>query len=183
MTYDGSAPEEKVFAQKLAPGYHRVRITNVIELASGDYLAILSNSSGEVAEFIPEDIRPRSKEERAQAKKRGERLSDWRFWRLVGAFDYPNAAHWEGEDKPRRTWSALGDLNAIGSSGVECWIETSEWWDAKRGQYSASVEDMRSISRHSPIQNDPGPGGSKLKEETKPEAKPSPSTEGQEVPF
>lgn len=160
MTWDGSAPEEPTqFRPKLLSGYHRVRLTKVVELESGDFLAILSSKSGEAAEYIPQDIRPRSKEEREEAKKRGERLSDWRFWRFVGAFDYPSPEHWETEPHLPRKWSAGTDLEEIQAQGKECWIEVSQWWNRNKKEWVPSVESMKSLARHDIGALDPGPGG------------------------
>lgn len=189
MSWTGGAPAEPVRESKLEPGYHRVKISKVVEMQSGDLLVVLSNSNGEATEFIPQDIRPRTKEEREAAKKAGQRGStEWKFWRLVGAFDYPNPAYWTQlpADREHRTWDALTDLNKIKDSGVKCWIEIGRWWSDSKQQWMVQIEDARSLERHDLGGKDPGAAESIVLDldggAPPPTSSPSPSPSN-EVPF
>lgn len=123
------------FGKNLVPGYHLVRLTKVIELRTGDYLAILSNGNGECAEWVPEEIDP-------------EMDSSFRYWRLAGAFDYPSAEFWNTPraDRPDHVFDTHYSLGKMKTSRKQIAIRTSEWED-KDGNMRPNLVAAWSLER------------------------------------
>lgn len=130
MKYHGKPPKDD---QRLPPGTHRVKLDRVLELDSGDYLAILGNDEGEVTCNINPDL--------------NDKKHAWRFWRLAGAFDYPDTAYWATDPDARqdRTWDPWDNLREIKERGTECIVVVSE--RAYQGKTYANIDAMRSIAR------------------------------------
>lgn len=177
MAYRGAAPAEFEMPDKLQPGWHSVRITKVVELRSGDYLAVLENQNGEAPEWIPDDIRPpASKEER-----RGN--SAFRFWRLVGGFDYPSAEYWNtpADEREAIEWPVKEVLEEIKDRGTWATIQVSEWED-RDGNVRPSVEQVLSPVRKTDLIPHEVPlGGSVL--DDRPDTPTQEKIPGTEVPF
>ena len=185
MNWSGPAPAEPGSEREpnLKVGFHRVKISRISETKAGDFVVVLANEHGEVAEFIPADIRPRSSEERAAAKSRGERdHGEWKFWRLTGGFDFPSADYWSTplSERPPRQWNALSDLQEILDRQSLTWIEVSKWYHKVKQEWRYQVANVRSLTRHDMGDDDPGEAKSIVKEGAE---DPHPSQFGGEVPF
>ena len=165
MGWQGAAPDSDRLDQ-LPAGFHRVKVTDVRKTDKGSIVAVLSNRRGEVAEFCPPDIAPMTREEREAYKQKHGRYHDgFKFWRLMGAADYPSVSYWSALPKERepRMWDTEADLREIMSLGTEFWVETTEWEDNK-GRVKAQIQGAKSLTRHAAEigERDPGPGGSKI---------------------
>lgn len=133
MVWHGRPQEE---SNKLPPGDHIVRLERVVDLDSGDFLAVLSNQDGECAININPDL--------------SDRKHSWRFWRLCGAFDYPSRGYWETapDQREERDWEPGEDLVRISNAGTQCAITVTE--KLYQGKKYANVDEMRSLTKAPP---------------------------------
>ena len=187
MAWHGAAPDEMERAEQLQPGAHRVKLTGWRELDSGKFVVTLSNKHGEAAEWIPFDITPMTKEEREAYKSRhGFYHEGWKGWRLLGAFDYPNADYWRkpADTREALTWDLPKAFDEILQSGREAWIRTTTKVD-KKNQVKAQIANAKSIVRHGEELgvNLPPPGGSILDPKQPEKAEKEDSEKNMEVPF
>lgn len=187
MAWQGAGQDADGRAEQLPAGYHRVKIVDVKFTKDGDLIAVIGNRRGECAEFLTTDIAPLSREEReAYYNKTGRGHSGFRFWRLMGAADYPSADYWSAptEERPSRTWDAETDLRTVMDIGTEFWVEIEEWTD-KKGKVKAQLQTAKSLTRHAEViaERDPGPGGSKIAPPKPVEAKKAGGGYDTEVPF
>lgn len=151
MVYDGFGPETQEYNEKLKPGWHCVRVSNVVELQGGATLVVFENEQGECTEWIPPDVTP--------AKKGEKGNSAFRFWRLLGGFDYPCREWWETPPEERASlaqyhrywneedrWPVRKIFNDIQQSGAWTIVRVEAWYD-KNNEYKPSVEDCVSPAR------------------------------------
>jgi hypothetical protein len=136
MSYRGRPPPEGGNSKALTPGVHEVSIVKV-KTFDEDYLVVFADAHGEEAvQVVPWDINPETNKKKA-----------WIFWRLAGAFDYPDIGYWSipQEARPERDWDVFDTLNAIEHSGQTCMVEVESY--VKDGKEKASIKAMWSPRR------------------------------------
>lgn len=141
--YDGSPPEPK-FKSQLPEGWHRVRVSKVVDMPKYDAaLVVFETDNGEAADFVSVDPSP-------------ENDKSWTFWRLMGGVDFPSPEYWEKDPKDREpmSWDPDAILEGLVSSRAECIIKTEDRW--RDGDRKANVRQVCSVRRDPPVKLEPG---------------------------
>lgn len=130
MVWHGRPPTD---SGQLGPGTYELSLKKIISKDNGTVSVLLANEDGGVFVNIDPDL--------------DNKKTAWVFWRLAGAFDYPDAAYWalDMKKRPERDWDVLLALEKIQESGHPCRVVVVEkTWE---GQKRANVAEMESIAR------------------------------------